>query len=479
MHIGDWLRTNGASHSLYVRLQSNLEAAIREGALKPGSKLPAERRLAEQLRVSRTTVTTAYRELEAKGLVRGFVGRGTYVCAVPEPTNVPFAWQGKMSATSLRLSSQGATLNCNPADPKVISFALGSPALECFPVEEYRRIEHFIVSRRSSDALGLGALAGQPALRQAIAREHAVRAEQVLVVAGSQQGLDLLARSLVDPGDHVIVEKPGYCIAFQTFLAAGARLVGWDALRGDMGELEDLILRYRPKFICTTPSFQNPAGRTLSLSQRKDLIQLAVHYRIPLIEDEPYRELYFDVPPPRSLHELDERGVVIHLSTFSKVLAPGLRLGYIVAPENVVNLLALAKERASCFTAGLEQLVLAEVLRSGILTAHLQRLRQEHRVRRDAMIGAFERLFPKNLFTFSTPAGSLYLWVRLLRDLDTSRLNQLAISKGVAFAPGELFYPEAAGKQEMRLCYTGSTVPNILDGVERLKNAIQRALPSK
>jgi DNA-binding transcriptional MocR family regulator len=243
--------------------------------------------------------------------------------------------------------------------------------------------------------------------------------------------------------------------------------------------LEDLILRYRPKFIYTTPTFQNPTGRTLSLSHRKDLIQLAVRYRIPLIEDDPHRELYFDAPPPRSLHELDERGIVIHLRTFSKVLAPGLRLGYIVAPENVVNLLALAKQRASCFTAGLEQLVLAEMLESGMLGAHLQKVRQEHQLRRDTMIGALQRVLPKRVFTFSAPAGGLYLWGRLCKGLSASDLNRLAIGEGVVFAPGEIFYPEAAGAQEMRLCFAGSTVSRILVGVERLKNAVHLALPSQ
>ena len=184
------------------------------------------------------------------------------------------------------------------------------------------------------------------------------------------------------------------------------------------------------------------------------------------------------LPPPRSLRELDERGIVIHLSTFSKMLAPGLRLGYIVAPENVVDLLALAKQRASCFTAGLEQLVLAEMLRSGILAGHLRKVRQEHQIRRDTMIGALQRTFPKRVLTFSAPAGGLYLWARLGRGLNASDLNQRAIGEGVVFAPGELFYPEAEGAQEMRLCFAGSTASRILDGVERLKNAVHLALPS-
>jgi 2-aminoadipate transaminase len=474
----DWLQPNGPSPSLYVRLQRNLEAAIRSGELKPGSRLPPERQLAGQLQVSRTTVTNAYRELEAKGLVRGFVGRGTYVCAVPEATDVPFAWHGKMSEAAMQLNRPGTILQHHPGDSKLISFALGSAALECFPVEEYRRIEHPMLTRHFSDALGPAALTGQPALRRAIAAEHTVRTEQVLVISGSQQGLDLVARSFVEPGDHVIVEKPGYFVAFRTFLAAGARLVGWDAVRSDMGELEDLILRYRPKFICATPTFQNPTARTLSLSQRQELIELAVRYHIPLIEDEPYRDLYFESPPPHSLHALDECGIVIHLRTYSTALGPGFRLGYIIAPEEVVNLLALAKQRSSSLTGGLEQLVLAEMLGSGALAAHLERLRREHRIRRDAMMAALLQALPRNLLTFSEPNGGLYLWARLAKIINTSELNRLAMREGVAFAPGELFYPEAAETQEMRFCFAGSTVPRILEGAERLKNVIRRALPS-
>lgn len=477
MSMSQWLLPNGPSPTLYARLQFNLENAIRSGELPPGAKLPPERELAEQLQVSRTTVTNAYRELESKGLVRGFVGRGTFVCAVPEPSHVPFAWQGKMSATSLRLGPQCSALNGHSLDPKLISFALGTPALECFPVEEYRRIEQQILARRSFDALGLGALNGQPALREAIAHEFSAGPDQVLVVAGSQSGLDLLARSLVNPADHVIVERPGYFTAFQTFWAAGARLVGWDAVRSDLGELEDLILRYRPKFLCTTPSFHNPTGRTLSLSQRRELIDLAVRYRLPVIEDDPYRELYFDAPAPPTLHALDKQGVVIHLGTFSKVLAPGLRLGYIIAPEKAVNLLAQVKHRTSSFTAGPQQLALAEMLRSGILADHLVKLRQEHRVRLETMVGACARMFPRGILTFRMPAGGGYLWARLSHGLKAADLNRLAIEEGVVFAPGELFYPDEAGSQELRLCFSGTTAAGICDGMGRLKRALDRAIP--
>ena len=468
-----WTRPDGSSPTLYLRLQSNLEKAIREGELSPGSKLPAERELAEQLRVSRTTVTNAYRELESKGLVRGYVGRGTYVCALPEPSNVPFAWRGKMSAVSLRLSAESCIVNLTSVDPNLISFGVGCPALECFPIEEYSRIQSSILRSRAPEVLGVGPVAGQPALREAIAREHSVPTAQVLVVAGSQEGLDLLARCLIDPGDHVIVDQPGYFVGFRTFQAAGARLVGWDAARADVDELEHLILRYRPKFICTTPSFQNPTGRTLSLSQRKDLIHLATRYRIPVIEDEPYRQMYFDAPPPPSLHELDERGVVIHLSTFSKVLAPGLRLGYIVAPENVVDLLALAKQRSVWLTAGLEQMVVAEMMMSGTVPRHAEHLRQEHRIRRDAMVHALRRAFSSTQLSYSVPRGGMFLWCRTSGGPTAAELNQKAVAQGVVFTPGELFYPEISPSREFRLCFAGSPVGKIEAGIQRLRAAFE------
>jgi DNA-binding transcriptional MocR family regulator len=469
-----WARTakEDASAALYLRLQSDLENSIREGKFALGSKLPPERQLALKLRVSRTTVTNAYRELEAKGLVRGYVGRGTYVCALPEPANVPFAWRGKMSATSLRLSaSQSVAVGRDAVNPKLVSFSLGCPALEIFPADEYQRIARSILARQSCNAMGLGSVVGQPALREAIAREHSVRPEQVMVVAGAQEGVDLLARCLIDPGDHVIVEKPGYFVAFQSFLAAGAWLIGWDARRADTDELENLILRYQPKFICTTATFQNPTSRTLSLSQRKDLIHLATRYRIPLIDDEPYRELYFDSPPPPTLHALDEHGVVIHLGTFSKVLAPGLRLGYIVAPENVIELLAIAKHRAASFSPGLEQLVLAEMITSGLLASHLVSLRHEHRVRRGAMADALRQAFTKSQLSFSIPNGGLYFWCRLGGEVSGLQLNELAVAQGVVFTPGNFFYPDEEGDRELRLCFAGSNVSKIRDGIERLKKA--------
>jgi 2-aminoadipate transaminase len=273
------------------------------------------------------------------------------VCATPEPDEIPFAWRGKVSATALRSANPALrNLMRDGVAPGVISLALGGPALEFFPTAEYGRISAQVLKNEPHAALAHGPVEGQPRLRRMLAGRMGARADRILVVAGSQQGLDLLAKCLVDPGDAVIVDRPCYIGAIQIFRAAGAKLVGWDTRRCDLGELEDLILRYRPKTIYTNPTFQNPTGHTLGLSERRELLKLLARYRVPLIEDDTYRELYLDAPSPPSLQQLDEYNLVIYLNTFSKTLAPGLRLAWIAASEVIVDQLAMLKQNTDMYS---------------------------------------------------------------------------------------------------------------------------------
>jgi DNA-binding transcriptional MocR family regulator len=269
----------------------------------------------------------------------------------------------------------------------------------------------------------------------------------------------------------VVVDRPGYVGAIQTFRAAGANLIGWDVVRADLDELEDLILRYRPKFLYTNPTFQNPTGKTFALRERQELLRLATRYRTPVIEDDPYRETYLAAPPPPSLYELDKHNVVIHLSTLSKVFAPGLRLGWLAASEYVVEQLASIKRRENLFTEGLGQLAMAELLRSGSFDEHLIVLRREHAKKRSVMIKALERHLPKML-SFSYPQGGLYVWCRMHAQVETRHLLQQALLEGVSFANGEMFYPDRAGKHELRLCFSSVPLGKIEEGVERLRNVI-------
>jgi len=454
---------------LYLQLADRLATAIECDDAAVGERLPAERELAAQLGVSRTTVAAAYRELEARGLVRAHVGRGTYVCAEIEEAGIPFSWRGKLTPSAASAADPAMVdLLRWSSDPNLISFAAGAPALDRFPQETFNEISQLIMQRHGLAVLGHGPGEGQPLLRHAIARRHGVRAEQVLVLSGSQQGLDLIARCLLERGDVVLLDRPGYLGAIHAFRAAGATLVGWDAVRADVAELEDLILRHRPKLLYTTPTFQNPTGRTLGIGQRKDLLALAGRYRLPIVEDDPYRELYFAAPPPPALHDLDSHGTVIRLGTFSKSFAPGLRLGWLVAAPAIVEQLAVVKLRSDLNTPNLTQLVLEEFLSSGQFDRHVELLRGEHARRAALLTAGLTKHLAAGALRARRPAGGMYLWCRLPDGQCARSLLHAGIAAGVAFAPGELFYADVAGGDRLRLCFASVAAEQIEEGARRL-----------
>src|SRR5262245_17156715 len=343
---------------LFRRIVTLVEDGIARGRMPAGFQLPPERDLAAALKISRATVVSAYRELEARGLVRGYVGRGTFVSARPDAASAPFAWRGKMAAATLQATDTTVRDLVRAAgDPAVVSLAAGVPALECFPAAAFHAAMNHVLARHAPTAWCHGPTEGMPRFRAALADRFGGEPEHILVLAGAQQGLDLLARCLIDPGDAVVIDRPGYLGAIQTFRNAGARLVGWDVSRADFDELEELLLRYRPKLLYTNPTHQNPTGVTMTIRTRRELLELAARYRVPIVEDDTYRELALTGPPtPPSLFVLDEgHEVVIRINSFSKMLAPGLRLGWISAVRPIVDQLALIKQeigRASCRERG-------------------------------------------------------------------------------------------------------------------------------
>ncbi|HYO29661.1 MAG TPA: PLP-dependent aminotransferase family protein [Thermomicrobiales bacterium] len=462
-----------ADRPLYRQLEGAIEAAITAGDLATGERLPSERALAERFGVSRTTAVNAYRELESRGLVRGQVGRGTYVCApAGAGEGTPFAWSGKLAGAAQRTTDPGLRTLVRRQPPQTVSFAAGSCALDLFPTDVFRLLTERVLRRDATAALGLGPTEGQPRFRETMAARYRTRPEKVLALSGSQQGIDLVARCLLDPGDAVIVDRPGDLGAIQAFRAAGARLVGWDVRRADPEELEDLVLRYRPKLLFTNPSFQNPTGTTMPAETRQALLEIAARYKLPLIEDEPYRELSFGPPPPTSLRELDDHALVIQLGTFSKTLAPGLRLGWLIAPSPIVDQLALVRQRSDVFPAGLPQLVVADLVASGAFDAHLKRLRAEHAKRYMKMVAALRQLVGRRAVEWSAVEGGLYLWLRLRQGLDAGHLADRALAAGVAVVAGPSFYADGAGRDEVRLSFGGVPPDAIGIGIERLAGAL-------
>ncbi len=375
--------------------------------------------------------------------------------------------------------------------PEVISFAGGLPAPEVFPVERFENACHRVLESKGAMALQYSASEGYTPLREYLALKMArygiiAGVDNVLITSGSQQALDLIGKLLINGGDRVLVEAPTYLGALQAFTVYGAEYVSvpidQDGLRTN--QLEE-ALRSGPKFMYVLPNFQNPGGVTLCEPRRHELVLLAEKYGIPIIEDDPYGQLRFEgehLPPLLVLDRDNLRrddgklGNVIYLSTFSKTLAPGLRLGWIVAPPDVISKLVQLKQGADLHTSTFDQMVAYEVVHDGFLDEHVKKIRAVYRERRDVMLAALAEYFPPEI-TWTHPQGGLFLWVTLPEGLDMEHLFQAAVRENVAFVPGDCFYPGGdEGSRHMRLNFSHSTPQQIREGIRRLGLAVAREL---
>lgn len=375
-------------------------------------------------------------------------------------------------------------------DPDMISFAGGMPAPELFPREELERATIRVLEQQSHLALQYGATEGCRPLRELLVRHMArygieVGLENVLVTTGSQQALDLIGKLLLNPGDRVATEEPTYLGALQAFTAYQAEYlpvpIDEDGMRVDL--LED-ALRAAPKFVYVLPNFQNPGGVTLSLSRRRRLVELAAHYGTPVVEDDPYGQLRYEGTHLPPLVKLDAdlhagngggrfRGAVLYLGTLSKTLAPGLRIGWVVAPAEVVARLAQMKQGADLHTSTFAQMVAYETARGGFLDRHVRRLREVYRARRDAMLESLARHFPPGV-RWTRPQGGLFLWVTLPSRLDAATVLADALAAKVAFVPGSSFHPRGGGAATLRLNFSYCAPGVIEEGIRRLGAVLAR-----
>ncbi|MCJ7537083.1 MAG: PLP-dependent aminotransferase family protein [Anaerolineales bacterium] len=375
--------------------------------------------------------------------------------------------------------------------PDIISFAGGLPAPDVFPVEEFSAACERVLREHGAMALQYSTTEGYLPLREMITRHSArygikITPENVLITSGSQQALDLLGKILIDPGDRILVESPTYLAALQAWKAYGAEFIS--VPMDDDGMNTDYLeeaLRAGPKFIYALPNFQNPTGVTLSMERRRKLLELADQYGVPIVEDDPYGQLRYDGDHLPSIVVLDSqfrddgtdcyRGNVIYLSTFSKTLAPGLRLGWVIAPPEVIGKLVQAKQGADLHTATFNQFVAYEVSRAGFLDRHIQLIREVYGHRRDLMLAAMDRHFPAEV-NWTYPQGGLFLWGTLPSYMDAKDLLKTCLDKKVAFVPGEPFHPTGGGKNTMRINFSNATHEEIQVGIERLGSAIKEKL---
>lgn len=377
------------------------------------------------------------------------------------------------------------------SQPDVISFAGGMPAPEVFPIEEFKQACEVVLTEMGDRALQYGTTEGYQPLREMIAHNASkygiqISADNVLITAGSQQALDLLGRIFINRGDRVLVESPTYLGAIQAWNAYGVKYVTIPS--DDDGMNTDLLesrLRTGIKFIYVLPNFQNPTGVTLSRDRRKTLVELADSYGVPIVEDDPYGQLRYEGEHQTPVVVIDDEmrakevpiysGNVIYTSTFSKILAPGLRLAWVVAPTEVIKKLVQAKQGCDLHTATFNQYIAYQIASSPGMKQHIQLIRKVYKERRDTMLQALEAYMPEGVH-WTHPKGGLFLWMTLPEGVDTSKIFTEAVAKKVAFVPGGSFHPLGGGENTMRLNFSNSKPEMIEEGIKRLAEVIKNNL---
>ena len=362
--------------------------------------------------------------------------------------------------------------------PGIISYAGGLPSPKTFPVAEFQAACAKVLRDDPQGALQYAASEGFGPLREQVAAmlPWHVDPAQILITTGSQQGLDLVAKVLIDAGSKILVESPTYLGAVMAFMPMEPEVVSVN--NDDEGiDLADLRAKSGgARFLYVLPNFQNPTGRTMSEARRAALSREAAQLNLPLMEDNPYGDLWFDTPPPLPLTARNPEGS-IYLGSFSKVLAPGLRLGFIVAPKAVYPKLLQAKQAADLHSPGFNQRLISEVMKDGFLDRHVPTIRALYKSQRDAMLDALAREMPvgsaSSTLTWNTPAGGMFLWARLPEGMNAADLLPFAVDQGVAFVPGAPFYADHADPRTLRLSFVTPSVEDIHRGVAALAKAIQ------
>jgi len=372
-------------------------------------------------------------------------------------------------------------------NPDIISFAGGLPDPATFPTREIEEISAWVIRTHGATALQYGPTEGDMGLREQLCKFMAtdgiaVEPKDILITAGSQQGLDMVGKIFIDPGDAIIVELPSYIGGLQAFAQYRPECHG--VLQDDEGMIHGHLekklaelhrLGKRVKFIYVVPDFQNPSGVTLAGERRQRLVELAEEYDTVIVEDSPYRALRFEGEAPPPIYAVDKHERVIYLSTFSKIFCPGFRLGWVVANPELMDKFVMAKQALDLCSPPFTQEITAEYLARGYMPAKLKEIAKLYRVKRDAMLGALNRHMPRGV-KWTKPQGGLFLWISLPEHLDTTELFKTAIEHKVAYVTGADFHCVGSGKHTMRVNFSYPTVEQIEEGIKRLAQMFKEVI---
>ncbi|SHJ92914.1 PLP-dependent aminotransferase family protein [Desulforamulus aeronauticus] len=466
---------------LYLQIANSIAQKIIDNTLPKGTKLPPERELCKFFGVSRTTAINAYRWLEQEELVATKVGSGTYVKENSplhsETFQIPWS-QLFIPYPQTPMTSILKELVSTPYASEIISLATGMPDPSFYPLDIFNSLfKKYLCATNPAD-FGYIPTEGYQPLRETVASMLSQQGidttpDRTLIISGSQQGLYLTSKVLLERGDYVIVQSPTYIGAIQIFQAIGARMLILpedNSLNLDI--LEDYLIRYRPKLFYIISTYNNPTGQVLTEQERRDLLRLAMRHRLVIMEDDPYSQLYYGEKPPLALKSLDNSESVIYMSTFSKTITPGLRTGYLTGHPALINRLALEKQYVDLHSNNFSQWLLNLYLKQGYYEEHLKFTRREYKKRRDVLVKTVRRYLDKEI-SFDVPDGGFYLWCKIKKPITSARLLQEAIKCGVFFVPGQAFYTVPSEESEFRLCFVTHPEPVLVEGVKRLSKAFE------
>jgi DNA-binding transcriptional MocR family regulator len=473
---------------LYIQLRDQLRALVDSGELRAGDRIPASRELAGQLGVHRTTIANAYADLESEGLIQGHVGRGTFICG-DAPVRQISAAPRAMVASGLRWEAlfadergDDSLARLMPEVPENgIAFVTARPSGEFFPLEDFRRCCNAVLKTDGRRILQLGSSEGYEPLKSALtellrAEGMTVPRDQMLITDGCQQSLDLLCKAFLRPGDCVAIENPAYPGAIALLSAARVRCLAVPVETGaegnrplgmDVSSLESVLVQNRVRMIVVTPDFQNPTGTTMPAASRRRLLDLAARHQIPVVEDHIYARLRLRGANVPSLASMDRGGVVIQIDSFSKTAFPGLRVGWVLAPKNVIERLRMVKQITDLHTDQLAQATLAEFVKRGFLARHLARMKKVYLTCLNALEMALARHMPDDV-TWTRPEGGMSVWVTLPPGVDAAELLIHVRERGVLFVPGRHFYLQGPQPNTLRLGFAGLDERRIDRGVTTL-----------
>lgn len=470
-----------SSQPLYQQIADDIERRISYGEFPPGSLLPSERKLAEQLGVNRSTVILAYAELRSLGIIESRTGSGTRVSkykwgAMPKHTP---NWHRYVEGGSFlpNLPFLRRIREALQKDKALIDFASGELGADLSPVKE---INTLLDENHYTGYLGYDNPQGFVPLRETIVsylkqyRGIQTTESSILITSGSQQSLYLITQCLLTPGDAVAIEDPSYCYSLPMFQSAGLRLfrlpVDSKGIRPE--DVRSLYKKHRIKMVFINPNYQNPTGVVLDAKRRTELLDVASELGLPIVEDDPFSLTAYDGTPPMPLKSMDAIGSVLYIGSFSKIAASGLRVGWMVAPHSVVERLADARQQMDFGLSIVPQQVAAQFLKSKYIRPHLERLRTNLLYKRDLLIEALQKELP-DLVRFSIPQGGLHLWCRIIPEVNDSKLLEEAIRHGVIFVPGSVYGSDSG---YVRFTFARPKPDEIVPGISKFASALRTIL---